>query len=181
MPANIVFSTSIDYTSSADVVQEPSAHNVQSALDSTRAHGQLLFVTNVGSTKALRCGFYISPVGIDISSTGTEELTRILSWATASSSNGVYTVQGDDEITAYEAGTPVTYADTTRRHTYSQGTTSVNKLPLLDSNGTNSDELWPIVLAGAEQVKLYKLVKVPLLESAGIYRFTYNFVYEEEV
>jgi len=187
MAAEIVFSTTADYAAATNVLQEPVQHDVESEVAPVTpvCSAQELYITNVGDTRAINCGFYISPVGIDSSPRGLSEFTEIMSWSADGSEYGVYTVQGDDEIANYlnpsGADYLCEYNNVAEQHTYTNGSTILNRILLKDMDGTYGKTLLPITSAGASQARLFVMVKIPNAEAAGVYRFTHHFYYEEPI
>ena len=174
MSVNIVFSKTSDYESVDQAVQQTDLiHN----LSSSGIKAFRFFITNTGTTTAKNCGFYITPKGQDLSNGQLSGFNTILSWA-SSNTHGVFTIQGTDELTAYNAA-PSTYNDSSRLHSFRNGTTISNILSLQDSDGDGND-LEP-KSTGGSTIEAVLLIRIPASVSAGKYEFELNFYYEEEI
>tara|TARA_R110002020_G_scaffold268819_3_gene484122 strand:- start:65204 stop:65731 length:528 start_codon:yes stop_codon:yes gene_type:complete len=175
MSADIVFSTTEDWNDTSSAVNQSSlVHNVTGGT----YNAIKLYITNVGDTAAINCGFYIKYAGTDPNAKTLTSFDYVLSWAN-SDTHGVHTVQGTAEIAAFEIALGA-YTNVEKLHSHTRGIGPANSISLKDADGTGGNELTPIVTGGST-MPFYIFVKIPAGANAGQFDYELHFYYEEVV
>jgi len=177
MSIDIVFSTSSDYTNANNVVSASDlVHNVTGGGYSAVK----LYATNVGTSTAYNCGFYLEYAGQEPDASSLAAFNEVLTWS-SDNIHGVYTIQGTAPINTFEAlPDKFTYTNVSKLHTYTNGTSVSSAIVLVNADGTAGDELDP-VLSGGSTVPFYVFVKIPAGADVGKFGYELHFYYEEAV